>query len=43
MAIKTKNGRKHQIWYFDQKSLTIKSQQYNKSFNIASSGKSNKM
>jgi hypothetical protein len=24
MAIKTKNGRKHQIWWFDQKTLTIK-------------------
>jgi hypothetical protein len=33
-VIKTPNGRKQQVWYFDQKSLTIKSRFNNRSFDI---------
>jgi hypothetical protein len=33
-VIKTPNGRKQQEWYFDQKSLTIKSRFNNRSFDI---------
>jgi hypothetical protein len=40
LAIKTKNGNKQQIWYFDQTSLTIKNKKDNKSFNINSNGAS---
>ena len=40
MVIKTRNGRKTQIWYFDQKSKTIKTRLNNKSFDIVSSGRS---
>jgi hypothetical protein len=29
MVIKTPNGRKQQIWYFDQRSLTIKTRYNN--------------
>jgi len=32
MVIKTPNGRKTQIWYFDQKSLTVKTKYNNQSF-----------
>jgi hypothetical protein len=39
-VIKTRNGRKSQIWWFHQQSLTIKSKQYNQSWNIKSNGKS---
>jgi len=38
-VIKTPNSFKTQIWYFDQKSLTIKSKSANKSFDIKNSGK----
>ena len=34
MSLKTSNGRRQQIWYFDQKSLTIKSRYNNRSFDI---------
>ena len=40
MVIKTSNGRKTQIWYFDQKSLTVKTRLNNQSWDIKSSGKS---
>jgi hypothetical protein len=43
MVIKTPNGRKTQIWYFDQKSLTIKTRLNNQSFDIKSAGKTNDM
>jgi hypothetical protein len=40
MVIKTSNGTKGQVYYFDQKSKTIKSRLNNKSWDIVSSGKS---
>ena len=40
MAIKTPNGSKYQIWYYDQKTYTIKTRYNNQSFDIYSSGKS---
>jgi hypothetical protein len=43
MVVKTPNGRKTQIWYFDQKSRTIKTRYNNQSWDIKSSGKSNDM
>jgi len=43
MVIKTPNGRKTQVWYFDQKSRTIKTRNNNQSFDIQSSGKTNNM
>jgi len=42
-AIKTRNGRKSQLWYFDQKSLTIKTRYNNQSWDIKSAGKSDDM
>ena len=42
-VIKTRNGRNTQIWWFDQKSLTIKTKYNSKSWDITSSGKTNKM
>jgi hypothetical protein len=43
MVIKTRNGRKTQIWWFDQKSLTIKTKLNNQSWDIQSSGRTNNM
>jgi hypothetical protein len=43
MVIKTPNGRNTQVWWFDQKSLTIKTKLNNQSFDIVSSGRSNNM
>ena len=43
MVVKTSNGRKTQIWYFDQKSRTIKTRLNNQSWDIRSSGKTNDM
>jgi hypothetical protein len=43
MVIKTPNGRKTQQWYFDQKSLTIKTKLNNQSWDIKNSGKTNNM
>jgi membrane carboxypeptidase/penicillin-binding protein PbpC len=43
MVIKTRNGRKTQTWWFDQKSLTIKTKLNNQSWDIQSSGKTNNM
>jgi hypothetical protein len=42
-AIKTRNGRNSQVWYFDQKSLTIKSKVNNQSWDIRNSGRTNDM
>jgi hypothetical protein len=43
MVIKTPNGRKTQIWYFDQRTLTIKTRLNNQSFDIKSSGRTRDM
>jgi hypothetical protein len=43
MVIKTPNGRKTQVWYFHQQSLTIRTRYNNQSFDIKSAGKTNKM
>jgi hypothetical protein len=37
-VIKTRNGRPDQTWIFYQTSLTIRSKQYNQSWNIVSNG-----
>ena len=42
MVIKTPNGRKTQTWYFHQQSLTIRTRYNNKSWDIKSSGKTDK-
>jgi hypothetical protein len=38
MVIKTRNNQKGQIWWFDQRSLTIKTKINNQSWNIVSNG-----
>jgi len=43
MVIKTPNGRKTQIWWFDQKSLTIKTKLNNQSWDIQNSGRTRNM
>ena len=44
MVIKTPSSvRKNQVWYFDQRSYTIKSRKTNKSFDIINAGKTDKM
>ena len=44
LVIKTPNGRKSQVFWFDQRSLTIKSQQWKGwSFDIQNAGRSNNM
>jgi len=43
MAIKVKTGRKTQVWYFHQQSLTIRTRYNNQSFDIKSAGKTNDM
>jgi membrane carboxypeptidase/penicillin-binding protein PbpC len=43
MVIKTSNGRNTQKWYFDQKTLTIKTRLNNQSWDVKSSGKSSSM
>jgi hypothetical protein len=43
MMIKTRNGRRQQVWYFHQQSLTIRTRYNNQSFDIRSSGKTNDM
>jgi membrane carboxypeptidase/penicillin-binding protein PbpC len=43
MVIKTRNGRNTQTWYFDQRSLTIKTKLNNQSWDIKSAGKTNNM
>ena len=43
MVIKTRNGRNTQTWWFDQKSLTIRTKLNNQSWDIKSAGKTNDM
>jgi hypothetical protein len=43
MVIKIKNGRNTQRWYFDQKSLTIRTRLNNQSWDNTSSGRTNNM
>jgi len=43
MAIKIRNGRKQQVWYFHQQTLTIRTRYNNQSFDIKNSGKTNQM
>lgn len=43
IAIKQPNSYDSQVWYFDQKTLTIKNKQYNTSLNIHSNGNSNNL
>jgi hypothetical protein len=38
LAIKTRNGRSSQLWYFHQPSLTIRSRSNNQSFSIFGNG-----
>jgi hypothetical protein len=42
-VIKTPNGRSSQVWYFHQKSLTIRTKYNNQSWDIKNSGKTNNM
>lgn len=39
VVLKTPNGYKSQVWYFDQKSKTIKNQKNNRSLDIQNSGR----
>jgi hypothetical protein len=43
LVIKTPNGRNTQRWYFDQKSLTIKTRLNNQSWDVKSSGRTSNM
>jgi hypothetical protein len=43
MQIKTSNGRRQQVWYFHQQTLTIRTRYNNQSFDIKNSGKTNDM
>jgi hypothetical protein len=43
MAIKVKNGRRQQVWYFHQQSLTIRTRYNNQSWDIRSSGRTEDM
>ena len=43
MNIKTSNGRRQQVWYFHQQTLTIRTRYNNQSWDIKSSGKTNDM
>jgi hypothetical protein len=42
-VIKTSNGRKQQVWYFDQKSLTIKTRYNNRSLDTYNSGRNKEL
>jgi hypothetical protein len=42
-VIKTPNGRKTQIWYFDARSLTIKTKLNNQSWDIKNAGRTRNM
>jgi hypothetical protein len=42
-VIKTPNGRRTQVWYFHQQSLTIRTRYNNQSWDIQSSGRTNNM
>ena len=43
VVIKTPNNRSTQVWYFHQKSKTIRNKYQNYSFNIDSNGRSNNL
>jgi hypothetical protein len=43
LVIKTRNGRKTQDWWFDQKTLTIKARKNNYSIAIESSGRAKRI
>jgi membrane carboxypeptidase/penicillin-binding protein PbpC len=43
LSLKTPNGRRQQVWYFHQQSLTIRTRLNNQSFDIKGSGKTNNM
>jgi hypothetical protein len=43
MVIKTANGRRTQVWYFDQVSKTIKTRYNNQSWDIKSAGRTRDM
>jgi hypothetical protein len=43
MVIKIPNGRRTQVWYFHQQSLTIRTRYNNQSWDIKSAGKTNDM
>jgi len=43
MVIKTPNGRSTQVWYFDQRTLTIKTKLNNQSWDIKSAGKTSNL
>jgi hypothetical protein len=43
MVIKTPNGRRTQVWYFHQQSLTIRTRYNNQSWDIQSAGRTNNM
>jgi len=40
IAIKTHNNRKSEIWYFDQKTLTVRTRENNRCLNIEGNGRS---
>jgi type IV secretory pathway VirD2 relaxase len=42
-VLKTPNGRRTQVWYFHQQSLTIRTRYNNQSWDIKNSGKTNDM
>jgi hypothetical protein len=43
MVIKVRNGRRTQVWYFHQQSLTIRTRYNNQSWDIKSAGRTNDM
>jgi hypothetical protein len=43
LVIKTANGRNTQVWWFDQRSLTIKTKLNNQSWDIQNAGRTNNM
>jgi hypothetical protein len=43
LVIKTPNGRKTQLWYFDQKTKTIKTRLNNQSIDIKNAGRTNNL
>jgi hypothetical protein len=43
MVIKVPNARRTQVWYFDQRSMTIKTRYNNQSWDIKSSGRTTNM
>jgi hypothetical protein len=42
-VIKTPNGRRTQVWYFHQQSLTIRTRYNNQSWDVTNSGRTNNM